>query len=78
MNTVSATRAQKSFGSLMRNLSRKPVIITQHGENRAVLVEINDWTDILDGRIASSVEKWGDFMSVADSESLISSLRKYA
>lgn len=57
MTPVTATYAQKNFGSLMRRLPRNPVLISQHGETRAILVNIEDWQDVVDGRNASLIEQ---------------------
>lgn len=49
MDYVTSTHAQKNFGSLMRNLAQKPVFISQHGEARAVLVDITTYSRMAHG-----------------------------
>lgn len=78
METLTATMTQKNFGSVMRKIDRSPVFVSQHGEPRAVIIGLDDFRDLIDGKMAASVYGSQDFLSVEESTDFIASLARHA
>jgi prevent-host-death family protein len=78
METLTATIAQKNFGAVMRKIDRSPVFVSQHGEPRAVILGLDDFRDLIDGKMSTTVYDSQAFLSIEESNSLITSLARHA
>ncbi|MDD5197687.1 MAG: type II toxin-antitoxin system Phd/YefM family antitoxin [Candidatus Gracilibacteria bacterium] len=78
METLTATIVQKNFGAVMRKIGRSPVFVSQHGEPRAVILGLEDFRDLIDGKMATIAYESRDFLSVEESTDFIASLARHA
>lgn len=78
MKILTSTAAQKDFGTVMRTVPREPVFLTQHSKLHAVVISIEDLTDLLEGNLARLAEKSGSFLSVEASESALNRFAAHA
>ncbi|TWO71736.1 type II toxin-antitoxin system Phd/YefM family antitoxin [Caenimonas sedimenti] len=54
MITVTSVEAQNSFGKLLDQAQREPVVVTRHGRPAAFIVSPQDMSELMDARVKRS------------------------